>query len=79
MKKLCKNCSYWGRARVGACDAIQSSFQMAFPSFNNHYEKSFETYAKDGFAIYADADDDSGLQTELVTGPEFGCNKFYSK
>lgn len=77
MKKLCKNCSHWGRIKLGACDAIQSSFKIVSPSVS--YLKSFETYAKDGFAIYADADDDSGLQTELVTGPEFGCNKFKSK
>ncbi len=26
-----------------------------------------------GFAIRASADDDSNLQAELITGPDFGC------
>jgi len=41
--------------------------------------KSFTIEDKGGFGIYADADDDQGLEAELVTGPEFGCNKFELK
>jgi hypothetical protein len=35
--------------------------------------------ADDAVAIYADANDDSGLEAGMKTGPMFGCIKFFPK
>lgn len=78
MKKLCKNCRFWGEYRLGACNAVQAEIEISSPP-NHLYRLTFKTNEIDSFGVYADADDDSGLQAELITGPEFGCNKFRSK
>lgn len=72
----CKNCKHWQlkeigpyfgpktKATYGACDGIDYGDKPAN-----------DTQA----AIFADADDDSNLTAELITGPEFGCVLFCQK
>lgn len=62
---LCKDCKFWKQQSIdsGICDRITHC--------NIPKNRSFE--------IDASADDDSNLQTELVTAPEFGCVNFEKK
>lgn len=66
----CKDCKHWyiasGHTHWNTCEAVDSA---------EHDEKIPE----DGFALYADALDDSGLESGLKTGPLFGCLKFQPK
>lgn len=56
----CKTCRWWGKERVGAC------------GIENTINTGAATNAT-RLAIYAKADDDSGLDAVLMTGPDFGC------
>ena len=57
----CKTCKWWGRAWEGCCDFIDTT----------HANQAAEVGKR--FEIAVSADDDSGLQTYLQTGPDFGC------
>lgn len=57
---VCKNCRHW---RNGCCDFIDTI----------QGEKVADTT---GCSIIATAHDDSGLQVELRTGPDFSCPNF---
>lgn len=68
----CKDCKYWEthvddwNKQWTTCEAV---------SWVDYAEKIPE----DGLAIYADANDDSGLDAGLKTGPMFGCVKFSAR
>jgi hypothetical protein len=60
----CKDCQWWIKNRgYSSCDKV------------NHDYNDGDT----AFEIEADADDDQGLEVELITGPEFGCVLFKGK
>ena len=59
----CKDCKYW-EAHRHTCGAV---------------EWFDDKISDDGFAIYAEAQDDSGLSCDLITGPMFGCMKFQQR
>lgn len=67
---FCKDCISWShhcdtwKKEWNECDAVDGE---------NDYSKKIK---EDDFAIYSFAHDDSGLETGLLTGPMFGCNKF---
>jgi hypothetical protein len=61
---LCRNCKFWGRYRARECDRVDGLF-TANPSAS--------------FDIVARVLDDSGLETGLITGPDFGCVHFAGK
>ena len=58
----CSRCKWWGREYAGVCSFVDTI----------HADKDAATV----FTIKAWALDDSGLETRLMTGPEFGCVKF---
>lgn len=60
---FCKNCRFWGAYIEGACDRV------GFLLLNEHKNPR-------RFHISAFADDDQGLEAQLITGPEFGCVLF---
>ena len=60
----CKNCKFWGHYRKGECD-------RAGGLFPDNPSASFD--------IVARVLDDTGLDTGLVTGPDFGCVHFAKK
>jgi hypothetical protein len=68
----CKDCKFWKahtdqwRDSWTECDQVGGSSREG-------------TLSDDDFAIYADADDNSGLEVGLKTGPMFGCIKFVGK
>ena len=47
--------------------------------WSRSYENECDNVGEDDFLIRAEADDDSGLDYGLITGPNFGCVKFESK
>ncbi len=59
----CKTCKNWNNRECVAFDNVERN------------EKIPDTDA----GIYADADDDSGLQWSFRTGPDFGCTKWRKK
>ena len=63
-KKICKNCEYWGVEYPGACDFV-----------NTIPVEKKETR----FEVKCDANDDQGLYSMLMTGPEFGCIHFIKR
>ena len=66
----CKDCKHWhvalGHTTWNTCEGVDSA----------EYD---EKIPDDGFAMYASAHDDSGLESGLKTGPMFGCIKFQPK
>ena len=58
----CERCKWWGREYPGACDFVDTL----------HATKDEASM----FTIKAWALDDSGLETRLITGPQFSCIKF---
>ena len=69
MVNYCKDCKHW-----------DSHLNTRGKSWNTCEAPNWVGYADkipdDGFAIYADAHDDSGLECGLKTGPLFSCIKF---
>ena len=61
----CKDCKYWGTYYERACDRVGDMHTERTP------DSSFE--------IEATALDDSGLEVQLLTGPDFGCVQFVQK
>ena len=53
----CKDCEHWGIYREGVCDFIDTTANKG----------------SDSFKIEVFVHDDSGLDTFLVTSPDFGC------
>lgn len=66
----CKDCKHWhvalGHTNWNTCE---------YPDTVEYDQK----IAEDDIALYADAHDDSGLQSGMKTGPLFGCIKFQPK
>lgn len=69
----CKDCKHWEYhednwgGKWHECGAVDSDKQAAGD-------------VKDAdFVVYAEAHDDSGMQSGLKTGPLFGCIKFQAK
>jgi hypothetical protein len=58
----CKTCKFWGRYRVGACDAADL------------VDKGDKVTGNE-LAVLVYAADDQGLEGHLMTGPDFGCVK----
>jgi len=73
----CKDCRWWGVAWDGVCDAPQSDTERKRGTIYEGAKYAVKDSA--GFAIHADAADDSDLYAHLVTGPDFGCVKFKAK
>ncbi len=68
----CKTCKWWGRTYPGVCEGERGNVIQN----GGDYPLTGHTYANSdraGFAIHADASDDTGLTAHLVTGPDFGC------
>ncbi len=67
----CKDCKNWKASTI-------------YPAYTIHvceavdYVNQTEDVIEDSFAIYADAQDDTGLWVGLKTGPNFGCVMFSS-
>lgn len=59
----CKNCKFWGKDNKGVCDRTDRSNTPDNLTFN----------------VEATAWDDSGLESWLVTGRDFGCVLFEEK
>jgi len=55
--KTCKTCKWWGVDFEEACDFVTN----------------IQDNKKTILRIHSFADDDQGLNTELMTGPDFGC------
>ncbi len=62
----CKDCEFWN---AGRCDTV------GMPDSGFGWEQDPRIL----FDIGVDVDDDSGLQTWLRTGPEFGCVRFQAR
>lgn len=68
----CKDCKFWEyhydiwRKEWHTCEAVDGVYYS-------------DKIPDDSFAIYAEADDDSGLNSGLKTGPLFGCIKFQER
>ena len=60
----CENCRWWGVDYEGVCD---------LPDTVDKHKYSIV------FDIMATALDDSGLEAQLITGPDFGCVLFAEK
>lgn len=65
----CKDCHYW-QSHTGQNNVPWHTCQL--PNWANYNED----IGRDNMAIYVDANDDSGLEYDLKTGPMFGCLKF---
>lgn len=73
----CKECKFWGAHFEGVCDGEIGNIKRIPGTF---YDSEKYTIDKpDGFGVHADASDDTGLYSALVTGPDFGCNRFQPK
>ena len=57
--KTCKTCKYWGRYIRTYCDNDGTDFHG--------------NCKLNGFEVIATAADDTNLQVNLKTGPDFGC------
>jgi hypothetical protein len=56
--KTCKTCKYWGVYIKRSCDREGTIYDQS---------------NQDDFYVEADALDDTGLESFLMTGPNFGC------
>lgn len=65
--RTCKTCKYW--------EIYEDGYGKVWNECGNvdWVEKS-DKISANGFAIYADAHDDSGLSCGVITGPDFACN-----
>jgi len=63
--RTCKYCKYWERYRNSACDRIVIDDEALMPPGDA--------------CIAIRADDDQGLDGDLITGPDFGCVLFEEK
>lgn len=68
----CKDCKHW-HAHIDAFNKRWNTCEA--PNWVDYANKVDD----DGFALYADASDDSGLCVGLKTGPMFGCIKFLQR
>ncbi len=82
----CKNCRHWNPIRLnhvlvdkgvysqtrGKCELSDSSYEGDSTS---HSDKVPPNY----FGVEVSGGDTWGVDTELVTGPDFGCNQFQNK
>lgn len=64
VRNICKTCHYWGRYRESTCDIIGLNTVLPEPT---------------GADIFVKVLDDSGLEADLVTGPNFGCTLWKEK
>lgn len=71
----CKNCAFWGAYRENVCDGERGSVKSTF----SRAHRALANTSPNGFAVHADASDDTGLDSALVTGPDFGCIHFENK
>lgn len=62
----CKNCRFWKHHTDQWNNSWNACGMVAWVGRNEKIEET-------GFALYADASDDTGLDAGLKTGPEFGC------
>ena len=72
----CSNCKFWSpdiNGNIGKCNLPD------WLSYNHKLRKYDELTDTTSMAIFADANDDSGMEVELQTGKNFGCLKFISK
>lgn len=64
----CKDCMFWHEVNTGRHQWHECEASTWTPMTSPMEE--------DGFALYAEATDDSGVESGIKTGPEFGCTKF---
>ncbi len=70
----CKDCKFW--------ESYQSMFggkNWTECSFVGNVDSANMPVDEDSFSVFANCDDDSGLNSGLLTGPMFGCIKFQQK
>lgn len=74
----CKDCKFWATAELPISRMKRSSnnWNVCVIVYDFKHNSAVE---EDECAIYADADDNFGLQTALETGPMFGCVNFKPK
>ena len=68
----CKDCRFW-ESHVNGHDTAATTCEAA------GWVRYDQKLNDDSFAVYADANDDQGLEAGLKTGPLFGCVKFQQK
>jgi len=67
MEKLCKNCQWWVD---GYCEDFDDFEEWSSTKKNE---------LSDDIKIIWQSDDDSGLDINIATGPDFGCVHFKAK
>lgn len=68
----CKDCKYW--------EAIYSCYQDTYHVCSAlHWTQIPEDVKGSIAALHVSVDDDTGLNVDLVTGPDFGCTRFEQK
>lgn len=72
MIKYCKDCKYWEHHQDASYKIWDTCSVIELVEYN-------ATIPEDGFAIYAEAAEDSWLTCGVITGPLFGCTKFEAK
>lgn len=69
----CKDCRYWKEHIDWFNNVWHECEGMIEDRDENH---SRQDLVGDSFAVFITADDDSGLESSFLTGPEFGCVRF---
>lgn len=69
----CKDCSFWEH-HSDTDWGLSTSWSTCELPVRVSYP--FAKINENDFVVYAGADDDSGLNAGLITGPMFGCIKF---
>lgn len=72
MIKYCKDCKYWETHKSPDGNNWTTCVVVTLSPYD-------APIAEDGFAIYAEAAEDSWLTCGIKTGPLFGCTKFEAK
>lgn len=73
----CKDCEYWARHETIVSGFTPSKGVKVWHTCEAVDTADWDEAAQDhGFALYVEADDDSGLSAVLKTGALFGCTKF---
>ena len=71
----CNNCRYWGKTDGGGIEYNKVWTVCGYIRWPEPTDPIGESEA----ALYAYASDDSGLEVDLRTGPNFGCTNFEEK
>lgn len=73
----CKDCIFWSQDYQGVCSGETGNVSRTRRTY--YASSTFNVDKPDGFGVHVDVSDDTGLESYLVTGPDFGCNRFQPK